>query len=460
MQPLPPNTSESTPATVLARLQHAATVARDLLTHSGAPRWEVFAKSSLTREVEVGEAPPLSVIHTEETGVAVRTVREGRTGFASASGLETGAARTAIGAALALESRTPVDPLPPRRLLAASPVAETAALPARGWAQHTAGELAGELAGGSGGRLKLLRAVVQEGSFGWLLATAEGFVVTHAGSRVGLMAELLVGEDRRAVWREWAHIPDPDRLDCSSLASQISDRALLTCAPTIADAGSRDVLLHGEVAAHLLAALVPLFLALPNRRDPLPPLLDREGRLAAPKLTLFDDRTSSRVPVVGPSDGEGFPTRRTLLLEDGIPRHRLASYRDAQLSGEGPRGGAVRLSYRDYPSSGVANLQVETLGGDPPTRILAHTDRALYLLRPLAPVEVDLVGDAYRLVASGVWLNRGRIRGWQPVVELRGRLGLLLRRIEAVGTDLAWYQTDAGFVGAPTLLVRRQPVMG
>lgn len=460
MQPPLSTTTDSAPATVLARLQHAATTARDLLAHSGAPRWEVFAKSSFTREVEVGDSPPLSVIHTEETGVAVRTVRETRAGFASASGLEAIAARTAIGAALALESPSPVDPLPPSRLLAASPVADPAALPARGWAQHTAGELAGELASRSGGRLRLLRAVVQEGSFAWLLATAEGFVVSHAGSTVGLLAELLIGGDRRAVWREWAHIHDPDHLDCSSLANQISDRALLTCSPSFTDAGPRDVILHGEVAAHLLAALVPLFLALPNRRDPLPPLLDREGRLAAPTLTLFDDRTSSRVPVVGPSDGEGLPTRRTLLLESGIPRHRLASYRDALLSGEDPRGGAVRLSYRDYPSSGIANLQVETVGGEPPAQILAHTDRALYLLRPLAPVEVDVVGDAYRLVASGVWLSRGRIRGWQPVVELRGGLGLLLRRIEAVGTDLAWYQTDAGFVGAPTLLARRQTVMG
>jgi PmbA protein len=420
----------------------------------------VFAKSSLTREVEVSGSPPLSVIHTEETGVAVRTVRGGRTGFASASGLETGAARTAVGAALALESGSPVDPLPPPRLLAASPVAEAAVLPARGWAQHTAGELAGELASSTGGRLRLLRTVVQEGSFAWLLATAEGFVVSHAGSRVGLLTELLVGGDRHAVWREWVHIPDPEHLDCSALAGQISDRALLTCSPAIADAGSRDALLHGEVAAHLLAALAPLFLALPGRRDPLPLLLDRDGRLAAPTLTVFDDRTSYRVPVVGPSDGEGMPTRRTLLLEDGIPRHRLASYRDALLSGESPRGGAVRLSYRDYPSSGFANLQVETLGGEPPANLLAHTDRALYLLRPLAPVEVDLAGDTYRLVASGVWLNRGRVRGWQPVVELRGRLGLLLRRVEAVGTDLAWYQTDAGFVGAPTLLARRQPVLG
>ncbi len=55
--------------------------------------------------------------------------------------------------------------------------------------------------------------------------------------------------------------------------------------------------------------------------------------------------------------------------------------------------------------------------------------------------------------SSGAW-------GWHPVVELSGDLGTLLRRIDAVGTDLCWFQTPGGFVGAPSLLIRRQPVVG
>ena len=99
-----PPTTDPAPATVVARLRHAGATACDLLAHAGPSRWEVFAKSSITREVEVADSPPLSAIHTEETGVAIRTVRGTRTGFASASGLEMAASRSAIGAALALEA--------------------------------------------------------------------------------------------------------------------------------------------------------------------------------------------------------------------------------------------------------------------------------------------------------------------------------------------------------------------
>jgi predicted Zn-dependent protease len=75
-------------------------------------------------------------------------------------------------------------------------------------------------------------------------------------------------------------------------------------------------------------------------------------------------------------------------------------------------------------------------------------------------VVVDLEAGGYRAVASGVWLDGGRVKGWHPVVELRGSLARLLGRIEAVGTDLAWFQADRGCVGAPSLLVRSQPVIG
>jgi predicted Zn-dependent protease len=143
-----------------------------------------------------------------------------------------------------------------------------------------------------------------------------------------------------------------------------------------------------------------------------------------------------------------------------VPRHRLASYRDAVRHSEVPRGGALRLSYRDYPGTGTANLLVSIENGVAATHLLGSADRALYLLRPLAPVGFEPSTDTYRMIASGVWLDGHTVRGWHPVVELRGSLGLLLRRIEAVGTDLRWFQTTQGFIGAPSLLIRSQPVVG
>ena len=442
------------------RLRIAATAARDLLANVTTDRWEVFVKTSLTRHVEVAANRPPKVTEVDEFGTAVRTSRGDRTGFGAASGAAPDAARRAVEGALGSEVVSDFDPLPPQRLLGTAAAATVRPPTPDGWAAHVSGELAVALLGLSEGTIELRRSILQEGVFSWLLMTSEDFVANHHGITTSLLTEVQIRHRQAGVWREWFHIHDPDTFTAETVAARIVNRTMLTQNRIATDSGLRDLILDPEVTAQLLASLAPLFLATLSDRDPLPGLLNPDGQLASPALTLVDDRSDPTAPITGPCDGEGLPARRTLLLDGGVPRHRLASYRDAIVCGETPRGGALRLSYRDYPATGLANLLVENSAGLPPARLLESADRALYLLRPLAPVMLDLAGDGYRIVASGVWLRGDEVRGWHPVVELQGSLSRLLRRIEAVGTDLAWFQTDRGCVGAPSLLVRRQPVVG
>jgi predicted Zn-dependent protease len=69
----------------LDRLHTAAAAARTRLEAAGAARWEIFAKASTSREVEIAPGQPLRVLRIEETGVAVRTFDSGKAGFAAAS---------------------------------------------------------------------------------------------------------------------------------------------------------------------------------------------------------------------------------------------------------------------------------------------------------------------------------------------------------------------------------------
>ena len=439
-------------------LSQATETCRDLLESGSSTRWEVFAKSSLTRETELVDGRLRRTVQVEESGIGVRVWDGCRVGFAASSGLETSSAHTAVESALAGAAPGP-DPMPPRRLLGTTEVPPGPQLPPRGWAQHVTSELGLALSSLSGGRLRLGRAIAQEGRYVWSLCTVDDWSVEHHRTVASMLVEVLVG-DRPGTWREWIHIADPESFEVEATAERIGNRALLTRHGITTDQGLHDLLLHPEVSAQLLAAISPLFLAAPEDADPLPGLLGPNGLLSAYALTLVDDSSDPMAPLVSPCDGEGLPARRTLLLEEGAPRHRVASFADARRFDETPRGGAVRLSYRDRPSTGMANLRVLTKDGMAASELLTASDRALYLLRPLAPVIANLRDDTYSLIASGVWIENQRVRGWHPVVELSGGLGTLLRRIDAVGTDLCWFQTPRGFVGAPSLLIRRQPVVG
>jgi PmbA protein len=440
------------------RLSRAVESCSSLLDASNAKRWEVFVKASLTRQTDFVDGKLRRTAQIEESGLSVRFFDGDRAGFAAASSLDPSAARTAVDAARAGAAPSN-DPMPPSRLLGTTSIPPGPEMPAQGWAQHITSELEIELATMSNGGLRLGRAIVQEGSYRWNLSTADDWSAEHDRMVASILVEVLV-DDRPGTWREWIHIPDPQTFDAASLAARIGNRALLTRHKIATDQGLHDLILHPEVSAQLMAGISPLFLATHVDSDPLPGLLDTNGLLSAYALTVVDDRSDATAPVVSPCDGEGLPARRTLLLDEGAPRHRVASYSDARRFDEVPRGGAVRFSYRDRPSTGFANLRILTHDGMPAGELLAASTRALYLLRPLAPVICDLERDTYSLIASGVWLDRQRIRGWHPVVELSGGLGTLLRRIDAVGTDLSWFQTARGFVGAPSLLVRRQPVVG
>ncbi len=442
------------------RLNAAAEAARIELDHRPVGRWEFFAKASLTREVEVAPGNPLKTVNVDETGVAVRSFRDGRCGFASASGLGSDPSRRAVEGAMATEMPVSVDPLPPERMLGINSVRTARTQPPPGWAGHIGEELDRAVSTLGNGHIRFRRTVIQEGAYAWILATSDGWVARHEDSLSSVLVEVeLVGE-RSGIWRDWIHIPDPAAFDLEAAAAQFSDRALLTKSKITTDSGLRDLILHPEVSSQLLAAISPFFLSTADTDDQLPLVIDRNGALAAPALTLVDDRTDPDAPITGPCDGEGLPARRTLLVEEGVPRHRLASHRDAVRHSGPSRGGALRISYRDYPETGIANLKVVTRDGVAAVDLLGSADRALYLLRPLAPISIEASTDSYRIIASGVWLDGHRVCGWHPVVELRGSLGRLLRRIEAVGTDRRWFQTSCGFIAAPSMLIRHQSVIG
>lgn len=442
----------------IKRLHRTATSTRDMVVHTNATRWEVFAKASTLREMVFEPDPPLEVSMVHETGVAVRMTGRGEAGFGAASGLEAHAARVAVEAASSSLTPLPFDPLPPSRLLGLTDVAPPRQLPGAAWASHVAEALTHGIHQASGAALLIRRLVFQEGTYAWLLATGDGFVASQHDATLSLLVELGPRNGDRLPHHEWVWVEQPDDFDPEVVAAQMCNRAILAGGPTVSRDGLFDILLHPEVGAHLLGSLSSLFLPTAEDDDPLAKLLDRNGRLGSEALTLTDDRSASDCPPVAPCDGEGLPTGRHILLDHGVPRHRLACHFEAQLYGEPTRGGARRFSYRDYPTTGIGALRVNPDPGISPAELLQNADRSLYLLRLVAPVVTDPATDSFRLRAQGVWLNGGAVEGFQPVVEVSGALSLLLRRTEAVGTDLAWYQTAAGFVEAPTLFVTCQRV--
>lgn len=453
-----PRDFELSPERYREQLQRATIATRDLFYHEAPGRWEIFVKASCTRQQTFAQDEADLVAQTEETGVAVRTYSAGRHGFAAVSDLESTASRRAVDDAHRAEVDIPFDPLPPEHLLGETTLAHRAELAPPGWATHFCDALRSEIHQCSSGRVLTQRTILQEGVFGWILTTSEEHTSRFETVGTSLLCEVTLRDHCAGTWREIAYLSKPASCEPKALAAQVVDRVLLSNSRTTTASGIRDVLLHREVVAHVVGELIPVLTATPGDGDSLSSLVDRDGMLMSGGVTVVDDRAIKDGPVAAPCDGEGLPARRVLLVEDGVPRHQIASFRDATLCHEAPRGGARRVSYRDYPASGSSNIIVNSPEQSSPATLLADVDRAAYLLRPIAPVTIDVDRDFFRLLAAGVWLEAGKITGWQPAIEISGSIGQLLRRIDGVGTDHRWYQTRHGFIASPSLLLRHQSV--
>jgi len=107
-------------------------------------------------------------------------------------------------------------------------------------------------------------------------------------------------------------------LEPAGVGRRAADRALAALGPRHLSTGRRAVVFDPRTAAMLLTAFAPVFSAreVLDRRSPL---RDRLGaKIGSDSLTIIDDATLEGHPGARPFDAEGYPSRRTVLVERGV----------------------------------------------------------------------------------------------------------------------------------------------
>jgi PmbA protein len=183
-------------------------------------------------------------------------------------------------------------------------------------------------------------------------------------------------------------------------------------------------------------------------------LVGRLGeRVAAEGLTIVDDGRMSGALGSRPFDGEGLPTRRTVVIENGV----LASYLLDTYTGRKlglPSTGNASRSLGQRPTVGPMNFHIPP-GAASPEAIIRSVDRGLYVTEMIG-FGVNLVTGDYSRGAVGIWIEKGDLAYPVEEITIAGNLKDMLRNIEAIGNDLEWRSSFA----APTLKIGRMTVAG
>ena len=286
-----------------------------------------------------------------------------------------------------------------------------------------------------------------DGTGASLLLTQKGVRTPDVGSSCSASIELAVaeGEDRQASWH-WGVSRRPD-LDLAAIGAEAALKGERKLNPQRLPAGKYPVVLHPEVAVDLLGIVAGML-------DAESVLKQRSlfaGKLgqviASPLLTLIDDGRLAEAPgcpALGtePWDAEGLPTRRNVLLRDGVLQTYLHTLKTAAEMGVAPTANAGR-GFGSQPGATTFNL-FPLAGTQSAEDLYRLAGNGVLITEIMGLHTVDPVSGDLSVGASGIRIRNGELA--EPVDKLTfaGNLRDFLTRIAALGSDLRWYGSSAG----------------
>ena len=168
--------------------------------------------------------------------------------------------------------------------------------------------------------------------------------------------------------------------------------------------------------------------------------------IATQRLTVVDDGIMPRGLGSRPFDGEGLPTRRTVVIRNGVLESYLLNTYTARKLGLKSTGNAGR-GLTGATGVEAGNLYIEP-GESSQDEIIKSVSKGL-LLTELLGFGVNIVTGDYSRSASGIWIENGELTFPVQGVTIAGNLKDMLNSIEMIGNDLDF----RGSVVAPTLLI-------
>jgi PmbA protein len=177
-------------------------------------------------------------------------------------------------------------------------------------------------------------------------------------------------------------------------------------------------------------------------------------RFASELLTLTDDGTRKRSMGSAPFDGEGVPTMKNVLVQNGVLKSFIYNTRAARRAGVKSTGNASRGGFSSLPGIGTHGLYLEP-GKNTVEEIIAATKKGL-LLKEVTGYGIDPVSGNFSGGASGFWIENGAIAYPVKGVTVAGRAFDILAAIDMMGNDIDMNRSFA----APTFRVAEMQIGG
>jgi len=157
------------------------------------------------------------------------------------------------------------------------------------------------------------------------------------------------------------------------------------------------------------------------------------SQIASPLLTLVDDGIKPKGLASKPFDGEGVPTMKNIIIENGVLKSFIYNMRAAKRAGVKSTGNASRGGFSSLPGIGTHNVYVAP-GKSLRNEIIADTQKGL-LVKEVTGYGIDPVSGSFSGGVSGFWIEGGKIVHPVKGLTIAGKASEILNAIDMMGND-------------------------
>jgi PmbA protein len=180
----------------------------------------------------------------------------------------------------------------------------------------------------------------------------------------------------------------------------------------------------------------------------------KDQRIASDLVTIIDDGTRPKGLASQPFDGEGVPTQKRVIVENGVLKGFMYNTIVAKRAGVKSTGNASRGGFRNLPGIGAHSFYMEA-GEEDPENIIKATEKGIYL-KSVTGYGINPVNGNFSGGASGFWIEKGKIVFPVKGLTIAGTAFDMLNGIDMVGNNLDLNRTFT----APTFRIKTMQIGG
>lgn len=288
------------------------------------------------------------------------------------------------------------------------------------------------------------------------IANSSGFVKSYksSGCSIGVSVVAEKGDQKNTGGEYCSRVFFSDLLPLEEIAAVASKKALRLLDPVMIKTQKASVIFDPDVARALLGGIITgingerVLQGASFLKDSL------NKQFASTLLTMIDDGTKPKSLGSEPFDGEGVPTMKNTLVENGVLKCFIYNTKAAKRAGVKSTGNASRRGFSTLPEIGTHNVYVMP-GKQSRNEIIAATQKGLLLVE-VTGYGIDPVNGNFSGGASGLWIENGEIVHPVKGVTIAGRAFDILNNIDMMGDDLDMNRTNT----APTFRVSSMQIGG